>query len=90
VNNSLKQTILAGMLAPIVFTAGVVFWIYQITKKVPFPVRRAGENELVIGLIEPEQVPAYWHGWVQELDPVLAKFRAIRDELRSNFCVEID
>ncbi|HHX64091.1 MAG TPA: hypothetical protein GX702_04285 [Chloroflexi bacterium] len=85
-NSSLKQSILAGMLAPIVFTAGVVFWIYQVTKKVPFPVRRAGENEIVIGLVEPKQVPSYWEQWKDELGPILSRFAAIWDEFKSTCC----
>ena len=73
---------MAGILAPLLVLAGIVGWIYRHTGKVPFPVRRAGEDEVVIGLIVPQDVPGYWEQWKTELQPLLDVLATLGKDLQ--------
>jgi hypothetical protein len=69
-DKSFKSGILMGLVGPLAFLTGSVYWVYRYTRKVPFPIRRSGEGEIIVRLIEPSQVPAYWEVWKQELAPL--------------------
>lgn len=78
-SSSFRRGAMTGIIAPVVFVAGTVYWIYRFTRKVPFPVRRLGEGELVIGLVDPDQVPMHWERWRAELEPLWARVQAIAE-----------
>ena len=65
-----RRGLFAGLIAPLAFVAALVFWIYRATLKVPFPVRRLEQSEVVIRLVDPDEVPAYWRPWRDELAPL--------------------
>ena len=69
-NKSFGRGVLAGILAPLAFLAGVIFWIYQATGKVPCPAQRLEEEGVSIRLVKPDRVPEYWEAWQEELTPV--------------------
>jgi len=81
-NRPFVRGILAGILAPLLVLAGIVGWVYRQTGKVPFPVRREGEDEVVIGLVEPQDVPSYWEQWKAELQPLLDVVATLGRDLR--------
>ena len=81
-SRSYRQGLLVGVLGPLAFLGGMVYWIYRCTGKLPFPVRRVEEGELVIRLVDPEQVPTYWQQWKEDLDPLLDRLRTLGRELR--------
>ncbi|MBM3187250.1 MAG: hypothetical protein FJZ90_00830 [Chloroflexi bacterium] len=84
-SRSFARGVLTGALAPVAFVAGTVYWIYRFTRKVPFPVRRAQEGELVVGLVDPQEVPAYWQRWRAELEPLWARVQAVTRELKESY-----
>ena len=57
-SKAFRRGVLAGILAPIAFVAGTVYWVYRFTRKVPFPVRRVQEGEVAVRLVDPDAVPA--------------------------------
>ena len=71
-----------GILGPLFFLSGVVLWVYRATRKVPFPLRKTEQGELVLGLIEPEQVPSYWLQWKEEFAPLVAFWQEVRGILQ--------
>lgn len=80
-NRSFRQGVLVGLFAPLAFLAGVAYWIFRATRKVPFPVERSGEGALVIRLVEPEEAPIYWARWRAELAPMVSRLIAVIREL---------
>lgn len=84
-SRSSKQGIVVGIFGPLLFLGGIVLWIYHRTRKVPFPVRRVEEGELVVRLVEPNQVPSYWQHWKEELAPVLDQLYVLVAELVSTY-----
>ena len=82
---SMSSGVLAGLLAPVAFVAAFVYWIYRLTERVPFPIRRVEGQELTIGLVEPESVPGLWEQWTSELQPLIERVRVTVAELTSSF-----
>lgn len=80
-NRPFRRGILAGVLAPLVFLAGVVFWVYQATGKIPCPAQRLEEG-VSVRLVKPAHALEYWERWQEELLPVLDRlcilFEAIK------------
>ncbi len=72
-NKSFRQGVFIGVIGPLAFLVGVVYWIFRATRKVPFPVERPEEGAVIIRLVEPEQVPVYWEQWQAELSPVISR-----------------
>ena len=72
----------------IAFLAATVFWIYRATLRVPFPVRRAESDEVVIRLVDPDEVSSYWQPWRDELAPLWDGIRhalaALKREIASH------
>ncbi len=81
-SRSFRVGVLAGLLAPLVYLAGVVAWVYHYTGKVPFPARRTDEDELVIRLVEPEEVRGYWQRWVEGLQPLVATLQRLGNRVQ--------
>jgi hypothetical protein len=84
-NRSFKQGVFVGILAPLAFLAGIVYWVFRFTGQIPFPVRRPVEGELAIKLVDPVEVPAYWQHWKKELEPILDKYRALIEECKTRY-----
>jgi hypothetical protein len=82
---SFKQGICVGIVAPLAFMGGIVWWIYRYTGKVPFPVARSAEGELTMKLVDPQEVPAYWEQWKQDLMPLCEKTCALGRELKARY-----
>ncbi|MFP3896227.1 MAG: hypothetical protein ACLFV5_05240 [Anaerolineales bacterium] len=70
-NRSFRRGLLAGILAPLFFLAGIAFWVYQATGKIPCPTQRLEEGGISLRLVEPNRVLGYWEKWQEELLPVL-------------------
>ncbi|MHB0857805.1 MAG: hypothetical protein ACYC5M_09565 [Anaerolineae bacterium] len=84
-HSSFKQGVLVGVIAPLAFLAGVVYWIYRFTNKVPFPVQRPAVGELTVRLIDVEEVPLYWQGWKRELEPAWLKLKALIEDVKVQY-----
>ena len=69
-NKSFRRGVLAGILAPLAFLAGVVLWIYKATGKVPCPAQRLEEEGVSVRLVAPDRVFEHWEEWQAELAPV--------------------
>lgn len=82
---SFRSGVLAGILAPLAVLAGAVFWIYRFTGKVPFPVRREQEGELVVGLVPPGDVPTYWQHWKAEIMPIVDKLCELGEQAGTHY-----
>lgn len=72
-NRPFRRGVLAGVLAPLFFLAGIVFWVYQATGKIPCPAQRLEEEGVTLRLVEPHHALEYWGEWQEELLPVLDK-----------------
>jgi hypothetical protein len=81
-DRSFRRGMLIGILAPLAFLVGILYWIYRYTYKVPFPVSRPAEGELVLKLVYPDEVPAYWQRWQAELQPAWSKCQELLIEIR--------
>lgn len=82
-NRSFKRGLLSGVFGAIAFIAGVVYWVYRFTGRVPFPVRRTGEGEAVIALVPPSEVSAHCQQWCVELAPLQATALWLCEEART-------
>ena len=82
-NKAFRQGFMVGVLAPVAFIAGFVYSIYRFTRRVPFPVRRADEGEVVVRLVTPDEVPGYWAHWKTELQPLLSRLNRLADMVRA-------
>ncbi len=80
-----KQGVMVGIFAPLIFLAALVGWVYRYTKKVPFPINRPAEGELVIKLVDPQEVPILWRQWKVDLEPLWAAWRALGQELKERW-----
>jgi hypothetical protein len=81
-DRSFRRGMFIGVLGPLAFLTGVVYWIYRYTHKVSFPVDRPAEGELTLKLIYPEEVPIHWQRWKAELEPAIAKCQELATEIR--------
>jgi hypothetical protein len=79
---SFRQGICMGILGPLAFIVGLVWWIYRYTGKVPFPLNRRTAGEVTLKLVDPLEVPTYWQPWKEELAPLCAKFCALWEDLK--------
>lgn len=80
-NRSFRQGVFVGVIGPLAFVAGIIYWVFRATRKVPFPVERPEEGAVVIRLVEPEEVPLYWARWRAELAPVVSRLMGVIREL---------
>lgn len=87
-NRSFRRGMLLGTMGPLALIGGIVCWIYRHTGKVPFPIRRIDEGEVAIRLVDTDEVPAYWQQWQEELQPLLDRLNALRDEIRARGACE--
>jgi len=87
---SFSRGVFVGVLAPIAFVAGVVYWVYRYTQKVPFPTRRTDDGDLVLSLVEPEAVPGYWAQWREELAPLLDAIQELGCGLKARVESELE
>ena len=89
-SRSFKQGVVMGILGPLVFLGGIVYWVYRYTKRIPFPVRRTEAGEVAVRLVEPEEVPTYWQQWKEELAPLFDRLVILVAELREICLAERD
>jgi hypothetical protein len=75
---------MAGVVGPVAFALGTIYWIYRFTRKVPFPVRRMSEGELVIGLVDAHDVPAHLRLWADEVEPLWTRVKVIVDAAKDH------
>jgi len=80
-SGSFRRGVFVGILAPFALLAGAVYWIYQKTQKVPFPVHRPDEEELAFKLVDPEEVPGLWDELSEDLEPIMEQARELGGEL---------
>jgi hypothetical protein len=78
-----RRGLMVGLLGPLVFAGGILYWVYRYTHKIPFPVSSPAQGELVIGLVEPSEAPGSWAPWRQALLQVRDRFVALADEHKS-------
>jgi hypothetical protein len=78
-----RRGLAVGLLGPLAFAAGVLYWVYRYTHKIPFPVSEPGDGQLTIGLVEPSEVSTYWQPWRQSLYGMRDKFVAMAKDLKA-------
>jgi hypothetical protein len=81
-NRSLMKGLVLGILGPLAFIAAVVFWVHRFTRKVPFPVSKPADGELLFKLVTPEEVPGLVDRWKKDLHGVLSKLQKAMNEIR--------
>lgn len=79
-----RKGLTIGLLGPLAFAVGVIYWVYRATKKIPFPVSTPADGQLVIGLVEPSEVSSYWAPWRQSMSQVHERFVSLAQELKSS------
>ena len=72
-NRSLVRGVLLGIVGPIAFIAAIALWVHRFTGKVPFPVSKPADGELLWKLVPPEQVPGLVERWKKDLHGALSK-----------------
>ena len=77
-----RRGLTVGLLGPLAFVVGLLYWVYRSTKKIPFPVSTPADGQLTIGLIEPSEVSTYWGPWRQSLGEVREKFVEVAKEIK--------
>ena len=87
-NRSLIKGILLGLLGPLAFIAAIVLWVHRFTGKVPFPVSKPADGELLWRLVPPEQVPGLVDRWKKDLHGVLIKLQKAVVEIRDQILGE--
>ncbi|MEA3406530.1 MAG: hypothetical protein U9R48_00430 [Chloroflexota bacterium] len=81
-NKPFRRGVLAGILAPLAFLAGIVFWIYKATGKIPCPTQRLEEDGVAIRLVKPDRVAEYWDAWQEELRPIFDRIYSLVNTAR--------
>lgn len=84
-SRSFFKGLIVGLLGPLAFVAGLAYWTYRYTRKVPFPVGRPEEDAVTLKLVYPEEVPAHWQHWKAELQPLWEGLRAFITEIRVRY-----
>jgi len=79
-----RKGLVVGLLGPLAFAAGVLYWVYRSTHKIPFPISAPAEGQLVISLVEPSEVSSYWQPWRQSLCDVRNRFVSLAREIKSD------
>jgi len=67
----------AGIAAPLICAAATTAAVYHLTGRVPCPVRRTDEQELVIALVPPGEVRGHMRQWKSGFDPLVAVLRRL-------------
>ncbi|MCE5259301.1 MAG: DUF3042 family protein [Chloroflexi bacterium] len=84
-NKSFTKGFLLGLIGPLAFIAASVLWVHRFTGKVPFPVSKPADGELLWKLVPPEEVPSLYERWKKNLHGSLSKLQKaiveIRDQL---------
>jgi hypothetical protein len=81
--STFRQGVFSGLVGALALLAGVVYWVYRATGRVPFPVSRPAPGELTLKLVAPEEVPTHWQTWKAELAPAIDRWRALVETVRS-------
>jgi hypothetical protein len=84
-SKAFHRGVVLGVLTPLLCLGGVILWLYRYTRKVPFPVSRPRAGEVTVRLVYPEEVPSYWKPWRAELEPLLARLRAVLALLQERY-----
>jgi hypothetical protein len=87
-NRSLMKGLVLGLLGPLAFIAATVFWVHRFTRKVPFPIAKPAEGELLWKLVAPEEVPGLVDRWKKDLHVVLSKLQRAMNEIRDQLLGE--
>ena len=87
-SRSFMRGLLVGILGPIAFVGAVVLWVYRFTGKVPFPVSKPAEGELLWKLVPPDQVPGLVDRWKKNLHGALSKLQKAMNEIRDQLLGE--
>jgi hypothetical protein len=88
-NRSFMKGFVLGLLGPLAFIAAVVYWVHRFTRKVPFPIAKPAEGELLWKLVSPEEVPGLVDRWKKDLHGVLSKLQKAMNEIRDQVLGEI-
>jgi len=81
-NRSLVRGVLLGIVGPIAFIGAIALWVHRFTGKVPFPVSKPADGELLWKLVPPEQVPGLVERWKKDLHGALSKLQKALVEIR--------
>ncbi len=84
-NRPFRRGMLAGILAPLFFLAGIAFWVYQATGKIPCPAQRLEEEGVAVRLVKPDRALGYWEKWQEELLPVLDRLCILIEAVRGGY-----
>lgn len=87
-NRSFMKGLVLGLLGPLAFIAAVVVWVHRFTRKVPFPIAKPAEGELLWKLVSPEEVPGLIDRWKKDLHVVLSKLQKAMNEIRDQLLGE--
>ena len=87
-NRSFLKGVLLGVIGPVAFIAAVVLWVHRFTGKVPFPVSKPADGELLWKLVPPEQVPSLVDHWKKDLHDTLSKLKNTVNEIRDQLLGE--
>jgi len=84
-NKSFVKGLFLGLIGPLAFCAAIALWVHRFTGKVPFPVSKPADGELLWKLVPPEQVPGLVDRWKKDLHVASSKLQKavveIRDQL---------
>jgi hypothetical protein len=87
-NRSFMKGFVLGVIGPLAFIAAVVFWVHRFTRKVPFPITKPADGELLWKLVSPEEVPGLIDRWKKDLHVVLNKLQKAMIEIRDQLLGE--
>jgi len=87
-SKSFARGCLVGILGPLAFIAAIALWVYRFTGKVPFPVSKPAEGELLWKLVPPKEVPNIVDQWKKNLHSALSKLQKAVTEIRDQFLGE--
>ncbi|MHB1355267.1 MAG: hypothetical protein ACYCZF_04720 [Anaerolineae bacterium] len=87
-NRSFMKGLFLGLLGPLAFIAAVALWVHRFTGKVPFPVAKPADGELLWKLVSPEEVPSLIERWKKDLHVALSKLQKAMNEIRDQLLGE--
>jgi hypothetical protein len=87
-NRSFIKGFMLGLIGPLAFIVAAVMWVHRFTGKVPFPVAKPADGELLWKLVPPEEVPGLIDRWKKDLHVVLSKLQKAMNEIRDQLLGE--